>query len=190
LDILSEHKEAIGWNIEDIRGISPSVVIHKIHLEEDAKPSREPQRRPNPAMQEVVKAKLIKLLDAIIIYPISNSKWMSPIHVVPKWAGLTVVEKKEGELVPTHIQSRWKVCIDCRKLNAATRKNHFQFPFIDQMVEHLAGHDYYCFLDTYSRYNQVPVDPEDQECTCPLGRSPTAGCPLGFAMHPLLFSDG
>jgi hypothetical protein len=84
LDVLREHKEAIGWTIEDIKGISPSVVMHRIHLDEDTKPSREPQRRLNPTMQEVVRGEVIKLLDAGIIYPISDSKWVSPIHVVPK----------------------------------------------------------------------------------------------------------
>jgi len=103
LDVLREHKEAIGWTIEDIKGISLSVVMHKIHLEEDAKPSREPQRRLNPAMQEIVRGEVIKLLDAGIIYQISNSKWVSPIHVVPRKAGVTVVQNKDGELVPTRI---------------------------------------------------------------------------------------
>jgi len=84
LDVLREHKEAIGWTIEDIKGISPSVVMHEIHLEEDTKPSREPQRRLNPTMQNAVRGEVIKLLDAGIIYPISDSKWVSPIHVVPK----------------------------------------------------------------------------------------------------------
>jgi hypothetical protein len=103
LDVLKEHKEAIGWTIEDIKGISPSVVMHKIHLEENAKPSREPQRRLNPAMQEVVRVEVIKLLDAETIYSISDSKWVSPIHVVPKRAGLTVVKNKDDELVPTRV---------------------------------------------------------------------------------------
>jgi hypothetical protein len=84
LDVLREHKEAIGWKIEDIKGISPLLVMHKIHLEENSKPSRGPQRRLNPVTQEVVRTEVIKLLDAGIIYPISNSKWVSPIHVVPK----------------------------------------------------------------------------------------------------------
>jgi hypothetical protein len=84
LDVLREHKEAIGWTIEDIKGINPSVVMHKIHIEENVKPSREPQRRLNPAMQEVVRAEVIKLLDVGIIYLISDSKWVIPIHVVPK----------------------------------------------------------------------------------------------------------
>ena len=83
LNILREHKEANGWIIEDIKGISP-LVMHKIHLEENAKPSRDPQRKLNPTMQEVVRAKVIKLIDAGIIYPISDSKWVSPIHVMPK----------------------------------------------------------------------------------------------------------
>jgi hypothetical protein len=103
LDVLREHKKAIGWTIEDIKGISPSVVMHKIHLEEDAKASREPQGRLNPAMQEVVRGEVIKLLDACIIYPISDSKWVGPIHVLPKKAGVTVVQNKDWELVPTRI---------------------------------------------------------------------------------------
>jgi hypothetical protein len=172
LGVLREHKEAIGWTIEDIKGINPSLVMHKIHLEENSKPLREPQRRLNPAMQEVVRVEVIKLLDVGIIYPISDIKWVSPIHVVPKRAGLTVVKNQDNELVPTHIQSGWRVCIDYQRLNAATRKDHFPLPFIDQMVERLAGHEYYCFLDGCSGYNQVPVDLEDQEkttFTCPSG---------------------
>jgi hypothetical protein len=190
LRVLREHKEAIGWTIEDIKGISPSLVMHKIHLEEDSKPSREPQRRLNPAMQEVVRAEVIKLLDAGIIYPISDSKWVSPIHVVPKKAGLTVVTNKDNELVPTRIQSGWRVCIDYRKLNAATRKDHFPLPFIDQMVERLAGHEYYCFLDGYSGYNQIPVDPEDQEkttFTCPFGTFAYRRMPFGLCNAPATF---
>jgi hypothetical protein len=94
------------------------------------------------------------------IYPIFDSKWVSQIHVVPKQAGLTVVKNQDNELVPTRIQSGWRVCIDYRKLNAVTRKDHFPLLFIEQMVEHLAGHENYYFLDGYSGYNQVPVDPE------------------------------
>jgi hypothetical protein len=107
------------------------MVMHKIHLEENAKPLREPQRRLNLAMQKVVRAEVIKLLDAGIIYPISDSKWVSSIHVVPKQAGLTVMKNKDNELVTPLIQSGWRVCIDYRKLNTATRKDHFPLPFID-----------------------------------------------------------
>jgi hypothetical protein len=142
-------------------------------------------------MQEVVRGEVIKLLDAGVIYPISDIKWVSPIHVVPKRAGVTVVQNKEGELVPTRVQSGWRVYIDYRKLNTATRKDHFPLPFIDQMVERLAGHEYYYFLDGYFGYNQVPVDPEDQEkttFTCSFGMFAYRSCPLAYAMHPLLFS--
>jgi hypothetical protein len=82
-------------------------------------------------MQKVVRAEVIKLLDAGIIYPISDIKWVSPIHVVSKRAGLTIVKNQDNELVPTRIQLGWRVCIDYRKLNAATRKDHFPLPFID-----------------------------------------------------------
>jgi hypothetical protein len=190
LNVLKEHKEAIGWTIEDIKGISPVVVMHKIHLEENAKTSREPQRRLNPAMQEVVRAEVIKLVDARIIYPISDSKWVSPIHVVPKKAGITVIKNKDNELVPTRVHSGWRVCIDYRKLNSVTRKDHFPLPFIDQMVERLAGHDYYCFLDGYSGYNQIPLDPEDQEkttFTCPFGTFAYRRMPFGLCNAPATF---
>jgi hypothetical protein len=183
LDVLREHKEAIGWTIEDIKGINPSAVMHKIHLEEGTKPYREPQRRLNPSMQEVVRGEVIKLLDTGIIYPISDSKWVSPIHVLPKRAGVTIVQNKEGELVPTRVQSGWRVCINYHKLNTATRKDHFPLPFFDQMVERLAGHEYYCFLDGYSGYNQVPVDPEDQEkttFTCLFGTFACRCMPFGL----------
>jgi hypothetical protein len=141
-------------------------------------------------MQEVVRAEVIKLLDAGIIYPISDSKWVSLIHVVPKRAGLTVVKNKDDELVLTRVQSGWRVCIDYRKLNAATRKDHFPLPFIDQMVERLAGHEYYCFLDGYSGYNQVPVDPEDQEkttFTCPFRTFTYRRMPFGLCNAPATF---
>jgi hypothetical protein len=88
-----------------------------------------------------VRTEVIKLLDARIIYPISDSKWVIPIYVVPKQAGLMIVKNKDNELVSTRIQSGWRVCIDYRRLNAATRKDHFPLPFIDQMVECLAGHE-------------------------------------------------
>jgi len=90
--ILTQHSTALGWTIFDIQGVSPNVCSHRIHLEENAKTSREPQRRLNPAMKEVVRAEILKLLDSGIIYPISDSQWVSPIHVVPKKSGVTVVK--------------------------------------------------------------------------------------------------
>jgi len=105
LDVLEEYKEAIGWTIADIKGINPSVVMHQSLLEENAKTSREPQRRLNLALKEVVRAEIIKLLDAGIIYPISDSKWVSPVQVVPKKFGVTVVTNENNELVPTRVQT-------------------------------------------------------------------------------------
>ena len=89
----------------------------------------------------------MKLLDNGIIYPISDSQWVSPVRVVSKKAGFMVVENEQKELVQTRLPTKVRVCIDHRKLNAATRKDQFPLPFIDQMLERLAGHEYYCFLD-------------------------------------------
>ncbi|GJW88396.1 reverse transcriptase domain-containing protein [Tanacetum coccineum] len=98
-------------------------------------------------MQEVVKKEIVKLLDTSIIYPIADSPWVSPIHCVPKKGGITVVTNKNDELVPTITVTGWRVCIDYHKLNEATTKDHFPLPFMDQMLERLAGNKHFCFLD-------------------------------------------
>ena len=105
--------------------------MHRIHLEENSKLSREAQRRLNLKMKEVVRTEIIKLLDVGVIYPISDSSWVSPIQVVPKKSGITVVKNDNNELVPTRMQNGWRVCIDYRKLNSVTRKYQFHLPFID-----------------------------------------------------------
>ncbi|XP_044510154.1 uncharacterized protein LOC123228765 [Mangifera indica] len=105
VQILKKHKTAIGWTIADIKGISPSTCMNRIHLEEGAKPIRQPQRRLNPPMMEVVKKEILKLLQAGVIYPISDSEWVSPVQVVPKKTGITVVKNQNDELVPTRVQN-------------------------------------------------------------------------------------
>ncbi|KAM2983177.1 hypothetical protein FF2_009137 [Malus domestica] len=188
--VLKEHKTAIGWTLADIKGISPTTCMHRIFLEEGAKPTRKAQRRLNPPMMEVVKKEIIKLLDCGVIYPISDSRWVSPVQVVPKKSGVTVVKNAEDELVPTRIQTGWRVCIDYRKLNNTTRKDHFPLPFIDQMLERLAGHSFYCFLDGYSGYNQIVIAPEDQEkttFTCPFGTFAYRRMPFGLCNAPATF---
>ncbi|KAM1439859.1 hypothetical protein ACFXTO_013670 [Malus domestica] len=183
LRVLKEFKSAISWTLADIKGISPTTCMHHIFLEEGAKPTREAQRRLNPPMMEVVKKEIIKLLDCGVIYPISDSRWVSPIQCVPKKSGVTVVENAENELVPMRIQTSWRVCIDYRKINATTRKDHFPLPFLDQMLERLAGHSFYCFLDGYSGYNQIVIAPDDQEkttITCPFGTFAYRRMPFGL----------
>ena len=133
---------------------------------------------------------MVKLLDAGIIYPISDSSWVSPIQCVPKKGGMTVVENQDGTQIPTRVVTGWRVCIDYRKLNSATRKDHFPLPFIDQMLERIAGHAYYCFLDGYSGYNQIAIAPEDQEkttFTCPYGTFAYRRMPFGLCNAPATF---
>ncbi|CAM8910620.1 unnamed protein product [Rhodiola kirilowii] len=110
---------------------------------------------------EIVQKEIQKLLDADVIYPISDSQWVSPVHMVPKKSGITVEEDAEGKMVTTRVKNGWRMCIDYRKLNAVTRKDHFPLPFIDQMLDRLAGKPYFYFLDAFSGYNQIPIAPED-----------------------------
>nr|GEY58937.1 reverse transcriptase domain-containing protein [Tanacetum cinerariifolium] len=115
INVLKTRKKAIAWKLTDIKGIDLEFCSHK---------------------------EVEKLLDAGLIYPISDSPWVSPIHCVPKKGGMTVIKNDENELVPTRLVTGWRVCIDYRKLNEATRKDHFPLPFMDQMLERLAGNEY------------------------------------------------
>ncbi|WZZ51200.1 hypothetical protein YC2023_051307 [Brassica napus] len=101
LNKLRKYMKAIRYSLDDIPGISPDLGMHRIHLEDDAKTSVEQQRRLNPNLKEVVKKEIIKLQDAGVIYPILDSKWVSPVHVVPKRRGITVVKNENDELIPT-----------------------------------------------------------------------------------------
>nr|GEY20276.1 reverse transcriptase domain-containing protein [Tanacetum cinerariifolium] len=149
LKVLKSHKRAIAWKITDIKGIDPRFCTHKILMEEDYKPAVQIQRRVNPKIHEVIKKEVIKLLDTEMIYLIFDSPWVSPIHCVPKKGVITVVKNENNELIPRRLVTGWRVYIDYRKLNDATRKDHFPLPFMDQMLERLAGNEFYCFLDDF-----------------------------------------
>ena len=105
--------------------------------------------------------------------------------MVPKKGGFTVIKNEKNELIPTRIVTGWRVCIDYRKLNTATRKDHYPLPFINQMLDRLAGHPHYCFLNGYSGYNQIDLALEDQKKTtfsCPYGLFLLEGCYLDYVM--------
>ncbi|GKC86269.1 reverse transcriptase domain-containing protein [Tanacetum coccineum] len=141
-------------------------------------------------MQEVVKKETVKLLDTCIIYPIADSPWVSPINCVPKKGGIIVVTNEKDELVPTRTVTGWQVCIDYRKLNEATTKDPFPLPFIDQMLARLTGNTYFCFLDGFFGYFQIPIDPMDQEkttFTCPFGTYTYRRMPFGLCNAPATF---
>ena len=135
-----------------MKGVHLSVCTHHIYIKEDCKPVRKPQRRMNLALKDIVKEELQKLLDVGFIYPISDSEWVSPLVLVPK---------KNG---------KWRICVDYRELNKATKKDHFPLPLIDQVLDGLAGKKLFSFLDGFSGYNQIQISPKDQDkttFTCP-----------------------
>ena len=141
-------------------------------------------------MQKVVRADVLKLLQASIIYPISNSTWVSQTQVVPKKSGVTTVHNEKGEEVPTHLTKGWRVCIDYRRLNEVTRKDHFPLPFMDQLLERIFEHPFYYFLDGYSGYFQIKISIEDQEkttFTCPFSTYAYRRMPFGLCNAPTTF---
>ncbi|KAL4273433.1 hypothetical protein GQ457_13G016260 [Hibiscus cannabinus] len=190
INLSSQYKKAIGWTIADLKEISPTICMHKIMLEECHSNSVEPQRRLNPAMKKVVMKEIIKWLDVGVIYPISDCLWVSPVQCVPKKGGITVVTNNENELLPTRTVTGWRICMDYRKLNKATKKDHYPLPFIGQMLDRLAGKEFYCFLDGYSGYNKIALSPEDQEKTTfifPYGTYAFRRMPFGLCNAPTTF---
>nr|GEW11542.1 reverse transcriptase domain-containing protein [Tanacetum cinerariifolium] len=147
---------------KDLKDEEKTALI-KILMEDDFRPAVQHQRRVNSKIYEVIKKEVLTLFDARLIYPISYSTWVSPVHCVPKKRGFTIVENEENELFPTRLVTGCRVCIDYRKLNDAIRKDHFPLLFMDQRLERLAGNEYYCFLDGFLGYFQIPSDTQDQE---------------------------
>ena len=190
LDVLKKNMDYFAWSIEDIKGLSPSICMHKILMEKEYTPIMEHQRQLNPAMKEVVKKEVLKWIYVGFIDVISYSSWVSPMQVVPKKVGMTVVKNEKNKLIPTLTITGWRACIDYRKLNKATRKDHYPLPFIDQMLDRLTGHSYYCFLDRYSGYNQIVINPKDQEktiFTCPYGTYAFKRMSFGLCNAPATF---
>ena len=111
VEIHRKHKEAIAWSVEDLKGNNPSICMHKILMEKNARNSIEHQRRLNPMMKEVVKKEVLKWLNVIFIYAISDNPWMSLVHVIPKKGGFIVIINEKNELIPTRTVIGWRVCI-------------------------------------------------------------------------------
>nr|GEU40877.1 reverse transcriptase domain-containing protein [Tanacetum cinerariifolium] len=190
ITVPKSHKRGIAWKLSDIKGIDPEFCTHKILMEEDFEPMVQHQRRVNPKIHDIIKQEVLKLLDTGLIYPISDSPWVSPIHCVPKKRGFTAVENEDNELIPTRLVTGWRVFIDYRKLNKATCKDHFPLPFMDKMLERLAGNQYYYFLDGFYGYFQIPIDPKDQEktiFTCPYETFAYRRIPFGLCNAPGTF---
>ena len=146
----------------------------------------------HPKVWEAVKEEIIKWLNPEIIYPVYDSQWVSPVHVVPKKARVTVTTNEKDEEIQTWLPTKWRVCIDYRKLNSATKNDHFPLSFIDQILDRLAGSSYFCFLDGYSGHKQIAIHPYDQEktsFTCPFGAFAFTCMPFGLCNAPATFQQ-
>nr|GEZ00267.1 reverse transcriptase domain-containing protein [Tanacetum cinerariifolium] len=129
IKVLKSHKQAIAWKLFDIKGINPEFYTHKILMEDDFEPAVQHQRRVNPKIHEIIKKEVLKLLDTELIYPISDSPWVSPVHCVSKKGGFTVVENEENELIPTRLVTGWHVCIDYYQEKTTFTCPHGTFAF-------------------------------------------------------------
>ncbi|XP_026419657.1 uncharacterized protein LOC113315610 [Papaver somniferum] len=137
-------------------------------------------------MKDVIKAEILKLLDVGMIYPIADSEWVSPAQVVPKKSGITIVENKNNELIPTRKVTGWRVCIDYRKLNSVSRKDHFSLPFIDEILSGLQVISSIAFsTDTQAtiKWKLLEKIRKRRLLHARMEPLPTEECPLGYAMH-------
>lgn len=147
--LLRNYLDVFAWELSDLEGISSHLGEHHIELTEGSIPVRQRQYRLNPKYSLKVKEEIDRLLESGFIYPVNNSEWVSPIVVVPKKMGT------DGKI-------KIRVCQDFRKLNAATKKDYFPLPFTDIILDQVAGHECYSFLDGFSGYNQVSIRESDQ----------------------------
>ncbi|XP_015940027.1 uncharacterized protein LOC107465563 [Arachis duranensis] len=149
LDVLRKNKRAIGWSLADLVGISPQVCEHRIFLEDGARPVRQPQRRLNLTILEVVKKEVTRLLEADIIYPISDSEWVSPVQVVPKKSGVTTIKNESG-IVLGHIVSKEGISVDPAKINVISS---LPYPSSEREVRSFLGHAgfYRRFIKDFSK---------------------------------------
>nr|GFC32474.1 reverse transcriptase domain-containing protein [Tanacetum cinerariifolium] len=162
ITVLKSHKQAIAWKLFHIKGIDPEFCTHKILMEDDFEPAVQHQRRVSPKIHDVIKNE----------------------------GGFTVIENEENELILTRLVTGGRLCIDYRKLNEATRKDHFPLSFTDQVLERFAGNEYYCFLDGFLGYFQIPINLKDQEkttFTCPYGTFAYHRMPVGLCNAPGTF---
>nr|GEY07646.1 reverse transcriptase domain-containing protein [Tanacetum cinerariifolium] len=176
----------VGHSFVDIKG---DILLLEPFLNDD--PSLPPPNQGNYLPQDLPPHLEYEFLEGDDKLPVIITKDSSVEEKTALITGsFTVVENEESELIPTRLVTGWRVCIDYRKLNEATRKNHFPLPFMDQMLERLAGNQYYCFFDGFSGYLQIPIDPKDQEkttFTCPYGTFSYRRMPFGLCNAPGMF---
>lgn len=146
-ELLLLYRDCFAWSYEELKGVSPKVVVHTIPLTEDVVPKAQRPYRTNPNMAKIVQEELQKLLDAQFIYEIDHFEWVSPIVCVPKKNGKT------------------RVCVDYKKLNAYTVKDHFLLPFTESFLERVACHEMYSFLDVFGCYNKFQIHQDGQHKT-------------------------
>ena len=139
IELFHEYQDIFAWGHEDLKGIPSTLAEHTIHLVPNATPVQQRRYRMNPNYAERVKAELDKLLKAKFISPVDAAPWLSPMVIIPK---------KNGTL---------RICVDFRKLNAATKKDHYPLPYMEEIIDEVAGHEMYSFLDCFSGYYQVAM---------------------------------
>ena len=123
------------------------------------------QKCVHPRMKDVVRKEVIRLLESGVIYPISDSKWVNPVHSIPKYGGITTIQNDKDEVLPTRTITEYKICVDFRKLNNITIKEHQPLPFMEQIIDRITSNSYYCLLDAYSGFSEIQIHSEDQEKT-------------------------
>lgn len=187
LAILRKHKKGTGYCLNDIRGISPAFCTDKINHEDSVKPAVEGMRRLKEGMKDVVKKEVLRLLNSGMIYPLADSEWVRLVHCIPKKDGLIVVPNENNELISQWTVTGWRMCIDYMKLNKATKKDHYPLPFIVEMLERLAKNSYFCYLDSYCGFFQIPMRPKDQHKTTVTSTYAYRRMPFGLFNAPASF---
>ena len=142
--LFQEYRDVFAFSYEDLRGIPEHIATHRIKLDIAISPCHQTRYRMNPNYAKAVKEDLEKLLKAGFIELVDQATWLSPIVVVPK---------KNGKL---------RICVDFKRLNAATKKDPYPLPFTDNVLNTVIGYAAYSFIDYFSGYHQVHIHADDE----------------------------
>ncbi|KAK0604330.1 hypothetical protein LWI29_014567 [Acer saccharum] len=147
VEFLRERRNSFAWSHEDMIGIDPEVMVHRLQVDSDHQPVKQKRRKFAPERNKVINEEIQKLFDIGSVREVKYPDWL---------ANVVVVKKKNG---------KWRVCIDFTDLNKACPKDSFPLPHVDMLVDATAGHKLLSFMDAYSGYNQILMHPDDQEKT-------------------------
>jgi hypothetical protein len=144
---LKSNSDVFAWNHEDMPGIDPSIIVHRLNIDPGSRPVKQRRKTFAPKRNQAIAEEVSKLLAARLIREVDYPEWLANVVLVKKY------------------NNKWRMCVDFTDLNKACPKDSFPLPRIDLLVDSTSGHQLLSFMDAFSGYNQIQMTEVDQEKT-------------------------